>query len=123
MRELFYTILELEEWHSSNSTCDFCSYLSKNNKAVCQIRTWSKANGEMVGNDKACEDCKEKFENDELPKCNCGRLKTRYTCDCREEGSEKEHPLLPHQKGGMLLFYETQINSLQEQLNEAECEP
>jgi len=74
----------------------------------------------MVENDEACEDCKEKFENDELPKCNCGKLKTRYTCDCREEGSKKELPLLPHQKGGMVLFYETQINSLQEQLNEAE---
>ena len=33
----------------------------------------------MVESDKACENCKEKFENDKLPKCDCGRLKTRYT--------------------------------------------
>ena len=117
MRELLYTILELEEWHSSNSTCVFCPGLKK---AECQIRTRSKVTGEMVENDKACESCKEKFENDELPKCSCGRLKTRYTCDCKEEGDEKELPLLPHQNGGMALFYERQINDLWEQLITAE---
>ena len=104
MRELLYTILDLEEWHSSNSTCVFCPGLKK---AVCQIRMWSKVTGEMVESDKACENCKEKFENDDLPKCDCGRLKTRYTCDCKEEENEKELPLLPHQNGGMALFYET----------------
>jgi len=66
----------------------------------------------MFENNKACKSCKEKFENDELPKCSCGRLKTRYTCDCKEEGDEKELPLLPHQNGGMALFYECQINDL-----------
>ena len=115
MRELLYTILELEGWHSSNSTCVFCPGLKK---AVCQIRTRSKATGEMVESDKACENCKEKFENDELPKCDCGRLKTRYTCDCKEEENEKELPLLPHQNGGMALFYETQINGLREEKNQ-----
>jgi len=121
MKELLYTILELEEWCSNNARCDFCSNIaSKNNKAVCQIRTRDKLTGEMVENDKACENCKEKFENDELPRCSCGRLKTRYSCDCKEEGQEKKLPLLPHQTGGMALFYETQINSLQEQLIEAE---
>ena len=117
MRELLYTILELEEWHSSNSTCVFCFGLKK---AVCQIRTRSKVTGEMIESDKVCESCKEKFENDELPKCSCGRLKTRYTCDCKEEGDEKELPLLPHQNGGMALFYERQINDLWEQLITAE---
>ena len=115
MRELLYTILELEGWHSSNSTYVFCPGLKK---AVCQIRTWSKATGEMVESDKACENCKEKFENDELPKCSCGRLKTRYTCDCKENENEKELPLLPHQNGGMALFYETQINGLREEKNQ-----
>jgi len=78
----------------------------------------SKVTGEMVESDKACENCKEKFENDELPKCDCGRLKTRYTCDCKEEENEKELPLLPHQNGGMALFYETQINGLREEKNQ-----
>ena len=115
MRELLYTILELEGWHSSNSTCVFCPGLKK---AVCQIRTRSKATGEMVESDKACENCKEKFENDELPKCSCGRLKSRYTCDCKENENKKELPLLPHQNGGMALFYETQINGLREEKNQ-----
>ena len=113
MRELLYTILELEGWHSSNSTCVFCPGLKK---AVCQIRTRSKATGEMVESDKACENCKEKF--DELPKCSCGSLKSRYTCDCKENENEKELPLLPHQNGGMALFYETQINGLREEKNQ-----
>jgi len=91
-------------------------------KAVCQIRTRSKATGEMIESDKACEGCKEKFENDELPKCSCGRLKTRYTCDCKEKGNEKELPLLPHQNGGMAFFYERQINSLREELTATEEE-
>jgi ribosomal protein L29 len=91
-------------------------------KAVCQIRTRSKATGEMVESDKACENCKEKFENDELPKCGCGRLKTRYTCDCKEEENEKELPLLPHQNGGMALFYEQQISGLQEKERQLEEE-
>ena len=119
MRELLYTILDLEEWHSSNSTCVFCPGLKK---AVCQIRTQSKATGEMVESDKACENCKEKFENDKLPKCDCGRLKTRYTCDCKEEENEKELPLLPHQNRGMALFYEQQINGLQEKERQLEEE-
>ena len=119
MRELLYTILDLEEWHSSNSTCVFCPGLKK---AVCQIRTRSKATGEMVESDKACENCKEKFENDKLPKCDCGRLKTRYTCDCKEEENEKELPLLPHQNGGMALFYEQQISGLQEKERQLEEE-
>jgi hypothetical protein len=89
---------------------------------MCQIRTRSKATGKMIESDKACESCKEKFENDELPKCSCGRLKTRYTCDCKEESNEKELPLLPHQNGGIALFYEMQINSLQEELATAEEE-
>src|SRR5438477_440258 len=70
----------------------------KNNKAVCQIRTQSKLTDKIVQNDMVCESCKEKFENDELPKCECGRLKTRYTCDCKEESQEKELPVLPHKR-------------------------
>ena len=72
-----------------------------------------------------CEECKENFENDELPKCErCGRLQTdtnidihsdKYICDCvkykeeLEEG-EKELPSLP----GTFAFYERQVNALQE---------
>jgi len=83
----------------------------------------SKVTGEMVESDKACENCKEKFENDKLPKCDCcGRLKTRYTCDYKEEENEKELPLLPHQNGGMSLFYKQQINGLQEKERQLEEE-
>ena len=129
MRELLYTILELEEWNQGG-TCDFCSGLrNKNNKAVCQVRTRSKANEELVANDCACENCKEKFENDELPKCErCGRLQTKtyisILCRCirnKENLEEKELPILPHE-GSPYAFYERQINSLREELNTAEVE-
>jgi len=69
----------------------------------------------------ACEECKEKFENGELPKCDCGRLKTRYTCDCQEESQEKELPILPPERR-QTAFYERQINGLREELNTAEVE-
>jgi len=59
----------------------------------------------IVANDVACQNCKEKFENDELPKCEkCGRLQTtsdidilsgKYICDCKEIAEEKELPVLP----------------------------
>ena len=58
----------------------------------------------MIESDKTCEECKEKFENDKLPKCSCGRLKTRYTCDCKEESQEKEFPRLPQQRESMPAF-------------------
>jgi hypothetical protein len=132
MRELLYTILGLEEWNKG-TTCDFCSNLyGKNNEAVCQIRTRSKLTDRIVGNACACESCKEKFENDELPKCKrCGRLQTKhdieilsgkYICDCvrnNEDLGEKELPILPHERRPNA-FYESQINSLREELNEAE---
>lgn len=122
MKELTYTILDLEEWCSRNTTCDFCSGLTnRNNKAVCQIRTRSKLTDKIVQNDMACEFCKERFENDELPKCNCGKLKTRYTCDCKEETQEKELPVLPHERR-QGAFYERQINGLREELATAEVE-
>jgi hypothetical protein len=119
MKELLYTVLELEEWNK-NSTCCFCY-----NKSVCQIRTRSKITHEIIANDEACENCKEKFENDELEKCErCGRLKNRhsYVCHCiadNENIDEKELPILPHEEREST-FYERQINSLQEKLNEAE---
>ena len=114
MRELTYTILELEEWCSNNSTCDLCSnFIRGSNKAVCQIRARSKLTDKIVQNDMACEECKEKFENGELPKCDCGRLKTRYTCDCQEESQEKELPILPPERR-QTAFYERQINGLRE---------
>jgi len=113
--------------------CSFChGFNRKSRPAVCQIRTRSKLTNKLVDNDYACEECKEKFENNELPKCEkCGRLQTdtnidirsgKFICDCvkykeeieREE--EKELPSLP----GTFAFYEKQINGLQEQLNEAE---
>jgi hypothetical protein len=65
----------------------------------------------------ACESCKERFENDELPKCICGRLKTRYACDCKEETQEKELPSLPQERR-QAAFYERQINKLQEEKNQ-----
>jgi hypothetical protein len=128
MRELDYVILELEEWCSVGLTCDFCSSSENrgNREVVCQIRTRSKLNGELVANDFACESCKYRLE--ELPKCEkCGRLKTKsdidfnsgkYVCECEKE--EKELPNLPHERESMSAFYERQINSLQEQLNTAE---
>src|SRR2546422_266474 len=94
----------------------------KNERGKGRISVTSK----LVDNDYACQECKERFENGELPKCDkCGRLQTdtnidihsnKYICDCvkykeeieREE--EKELPSLP----GTFAFYERQINSLQE---------
>ena len=115
MKSLLYTILELEEWNK-NSTCCFCY-----NKSVCQIRTRNKITHEIIANDESCENCKEKFENDELEKCErCGRLKNRhsYVCHCiidNENVDEKELPILPHEEREAT-FYERQINSLREEL-------
>jgi len=94
------------------------------NKAVCQIRTRSKLTDRILENDETCENCKEKFLNNELPKCeNCGRLKTKlnidclsgnYTCDCKEKAEENELPVLPHERRPNA-FYERQINALREE--------
>jgi len=123
MRELLYTVLELEEWNK-DATCCFCF-----RKSVCQIRTRSKATHEIIANDEACESCKEKFENDELAKCErCGRLKNRhsldissnYACDCvryNENIDEKELPVLPNEEREAT-FYERQINGLREKERE-----
>lgn len=121
MKELLYTILELEEWNEG-TTCWFCF-----NKAVCQIRTRSKVSHKIIANDMACQSCKEKFENDELPKCErCGRLRNKHKldvltgkhiCDCiryKENTLEKELPALPREEREAT-FYERQINSLQEE--------
>ncbi|KAG9287628.1 hypothetical protein G9A89_023978 [Geosiphon pyriformis] len=104
MRELLYTILDLDE-----------------NKAVCQIRTRNKASHKIVDSACACGECKEKFENDEILKCEkCGELKTRMSFhDNCLENDEKELPILPHEERASTR-YERQINSLQEQLNGAE---
>jgi len=125
MRELIYTLLELER--ESKKTCDFCTNLyGEDNKSVNQIRTRSKATNRLVANEVVCEECKEKFLNDELPKCSrCGRLQNKtfldILCRCirdKEDLEEKELPSLPYES--QTTFYERQINSLQEQLNEAE---
>jgi RecJ-like exonuclease len=126
MRELTYTLLELEKEYK-NSTCDFCSSYGRN-KSVKQIRSRIKVNDKFVSVDTVCEDCKEKFENDELPKCaRCGRLQTTLFIDtgCRcirrkENIEEKELPNLPNGRENTFVYYEKQINSLQEQLNTAE---
>jgi len=132
MRELEYTVLELEK--ESKKTCDFCSKLeNRNNKSVHQIRARSKVTGEWISDDVVCERCKEKYWNDELSKCNrCGRLQTKLdfdivngknVCYCirnNEDLEEKELPLLPHEEISQSTFYERQINSLQGQLNETE---
>ena len=132
MRELEYTVLELEK--ESKKTCDFCSkFENKNNKSVHQIRSRSKVTGEWISDDMVCERCEEKYWDDELSKCNrCGRLQTKLdfdivtgknACYCirnNEDLEEKELPLLPHEEISQSTFYERQINSLQEQLNETE---
>lgn len=105
MRELTCAILELEEWNKG-TTCDFCSNrYGDDNEATCQIRTRSKATDKIIANACACENCKEKFEKDKLPKCNrCGRLQTKadfdffsnkYICDCvrRNENLEEKNSL------------------------------
>ncbi|CAG8435230.1 5941_t:CDS:2 [Ambispora gerdemannii] len=104
MRELLYTILELEKWNRM-ATCDLCSqFENRENKAVCQIRMRSKVTGEMVSNVCVCARCKEKFEEDELPKCERDN----------EDLEEKELPLLPDEEISQTAFYERQINALQE---------
>jgi len=132
MRELEYTVLELEK--ESKKTCDFCSkFENKNNKSVHQIRSRSKVTGEWISDDMVCERCEEKYWDDELSKCNrCGRLQTKLdfdivngknVCYCirnNEDLEEKELPLLPHEEISQSTFYERQINSLQGQLNETE---
>jgi len=80
-----------------------------------------------------CESCKEKFENDELPKCErCGRLKTKlnfdfrsnkYTCFCirrNEDLDEKELPSVPYES--QAVSYERQINALREEKTQLEEE-
>jgi hypothetical protein len=129
MEELIYTVLELEEWCSKKMPCSFCTTLfGEKNEIVCQIRTRSKSTNRLVENDFACQECKEKFERDELPKCErCGRLKTKsnidfrngkYVCNCEEEEQEKKLPALSHQRESMVGFYERQINSLREEKNQ-----
>jgi hypothetical protein len=81
-----------------------------------------KANGKLIANDVVCESCKEKFENDELLKCDrCGRLQTKLDfnifngkniCYCirkNENLEEKELPSVPYESQST--FYERQINS------------
>ena len=128
MQGPLYTILELERWNV-NSTCDFCSNLeNKDNKAICQIRTRNKLTEKLVANNCACEICKGKFENDELPKCSkCGRLQNksrifngRFVCRCvehKESTKEKELPILPYERR-QATFYEQQINNLREEKNQ-----
>lgn len=82
----------------------------------------------LIAADVICKNCKEKFENDELPKCEkCGKLQTKtdldlfsgkYTCNCREMAKEKELPNLPNQRESMPAFYERQINGLREEKNQ-----
>jgi len=93
MKELLYTVLDLDEWNEGTS-CDFCPDFNRRNKAVCQIRTRNKISQRIVDNACACEECKENFENDELPKCErCGELKTRMSFHYNCHGSnEKELP-------------------------------
>jgi|SRR6185312_11851567 len=134
MRELIYTLLELSK--ESKKTCDFCSNLhGEDNKPVKQIVTRVKSTSRWISDDVVCEDCQEKFLNDELPKCErCGRLQTKgykdfysgkYTCYCvsfNEDLEEKELPLLPGEEISQSAFYERQINGLREELDTAEVE-
>ena len=131
MRDLTYTLLDLER--ENRKTCDFCSkFENRNNHSVNQIVTRITRNGEYVSDDVVCEICKEKFENDELLKCDrCGRLQTRsdfdfgssrYICYCikyNEDLEEKEISPSPPRES-MSAFYERQINALREEKNTAE---
>jgi hypothetical protein len=130
MKNLTHTLLELEDWCSDGSVCDFCFGL---NKASYQIKTRSQITNKILANDFICENCKVRFENDELSKCSrCGRLRiqsdieyltNKVVCRCvkrNENPEEKELPNLPHERESMSAFYERQINSLQEQLTETE---
>ena len=130
MRNLTHTLLELEDWCSDGSVCDFCFGL---NKASYQIKTRSQITNKILANDFICENCKVRFENDELSKCSrCGRLRiqsdieyltNKVVCRCvkrNENPEEKKLPNLPHERESMSAFYERQINSLQEQLTETE---
>src|SRR6185369_13639291 len=127
MRELNYTLLELQK-EFRNTTCDFCSSYGKDNKSVNQIRSRVKVNDKYVGVNVVCEECKEKFENDELLKCaRCGRLQTMLDIDsgCRcirrkENIEEKELPNLPDGRENTFAFYEKQINGLKDELVTAE---
>ena len=112
--------------------CSFCVSLREEDIIVCQIVTRSKITHKLVALDFACQNCKEKFENDELSKCErCGRLRVdsdtnyttgKYVCRCIERGEdpkEKELPALPHEEREST-FYEQQINDLWEKLTTAE---
>ena len=126
MRELIYTLLDLER--ESKKTCDFCSNpYGKDNKSVSQIKTRCEKTNELIAVSVVCEECREKFENDELTKCErCGRLQTKldmdfnsgkYICDCvryNEDLKEKETSPSPPRES-MFTFYERQINSLREE--------
>lgn len=132
MKGLRYTLLELEK-EFRNRTCDFCSNrFGKDNEAVNEIITREETTNKLVGLNMVCENCKEKFENNELLKCErCGKLQTKiyldfftgkYNCSCEKE--EKELPSLPHEheneRESMTAFYERQINKLREELTTAE---
>ena len=134
MKELLYTVLELEEWEKNIEylPCEFCpTLLGDRSKAVCQIRTRSKITNKLFANDFACQECKEKFENEQIPKCKrCGRLRNKsdtdvitgkYVCRCierKEDTLEKELPVLPHERETMTTFYERQISELREKERE-----
>jgi hypothetical protein len=137
VKELIYTILELEEWHRTidNLTCEFCPRFSNLGKPVCQISSRSKITNKQIAKDFACQGCKEKFENGELLKCErCGRLRIKSNtdvftgknvCDCikyKEDTEEKELPTLPHERESMTSFYERQINTLREEKNQLAVE-
>ena len=91
MKELRYTLLDLP-WEYRSRTCDFCSNYSKNNGCANLIKTRHEMTNKLIAADVICKSCKEKFENDELPKCaKCGKLQTKtdldlfsgtYVCNC-----------------------------------------
>ena len=111
MRELDYIVLELEGWNKK--TCDFYSNpFGDDNRAICQIRTHSKLTDELVANDVACEECRDRLN--ELPKCsNCGRFFTKadrdilshkYVCDCDGKSKRKNYQFYLMSKDQMLFM-------------------
>src|ERR1700722_2901081 len=82
MRELIYTVLELEKEYK-NRNCEFCSNRRVNaNKAVREIVTRNKATDKLIAVDMICEECEEKYRNNQILKCDrCGRLQTKLDFD------------------------------------------
>lgn len=132
MRELTYTLLELEKEYK-NSNCEFCSNRRvKANKAVKEMITRHGTTDKLIAVDVICEECEEKYWNNQILKCGrCGRLQTRSDfdlfsgeniCYCirNKEDLEEKEPSPSPPRESTFTFYERQINALREEKVAAE---